>query len=853
MTRPIFTYTVAPSLPQPLQRLYALAYNLVWVWDHEFLELFMRLDPDLWEETHHNPVQMLGAIKQQRLNTLARDEAFLGELDRAWDRYAQYLDVNSSWFQKKHGKEPTPTIAYFSAEFGLTECLPNYSGGLGILSGDHIKSASDLGVPLMGVGLLYQQGYFSQYLNADGWQQERYPENDFYTLPIQIERDKDDKPITVSIEYPGRNVVAQIWRVQAGRIPVFLLDTNISANAQEDQDITDQLYGGDREMRIKQEIMLGIGGYRALCAVGMKPTVCHMNEGHSAFLSLERSRQLMKENNLTFAEAREVTTAGTVFTTHTPVPAGNDYFTPVLMDKYFTDFYKKCGVSRKDFLGLGRRDVNNDAEDFCMTILALRMSAYSNGVSKLHGDVSRAMWQNVWPGIPASDTPIGSITNGVHAPSWVSRDMAGLFERYLGPHWKDEMDEIALWSLVHRIPDEELWRTHERRRERLVAFARQRLRLQLEARGALRTEVAQAAEVLNPDALTIGFARRYATYKRAALLLRDAERIKHILGDKHRPVQIIFAGKAHPMDNPGKELIRQIIHFERQPEVRRRMVFIEDYDMVVARYLVQGVDVWLNTPRRPLEASGTSGMKASVNGAINLSVLDGWWVEGFNANTGWAIGRGEEYGDETYQDDVESNALYDLLEKELVPLFYSRGADGLPRGWISKMKTSMREICPVFNTNRMVRQYTEEYYLPAHTRQSSLVGSQLQGAKSLAAWRTKMQQHWPNVKIVEVKADGKEGMKVGESLDVRAKVDLGGLIPDDVSVELYHGTLNANGEIVKPTVVAMSPSGKLKGTMVEFSGTITLDSSGRHGYTVRILPHHRDIDNPRKQGMVLWA
>lgn len=853
MTRPIYTYTVAPSLPQSLQKLYQLAYNLVWVWDHELLELFMRLDADLWEGTHHNPVQMLGAIKQEQLNTLSRDDAFLAQLERAWERYTQYVDASSSWFQKKHGKESRPTIAYFSAEFGITEAVPNYSGGLGILSGDHIKSASDLGIPLVGVGLLYQQGYFSQYLNADGWQQERYPENDFYTLPIQIERDKDGKPITVTVEYPGRNVVAQIWRVQAGRVPVFLLDTNIPVNSQEDQDITDQLYGGDREMRIKQEIMLGIGGYRALCAVGMKPTVCHMNEGHSAFLAVERCRQLMKENNLSFIEAREATIAGTVFTTHTPVPAGNDFFSPQLMDKYFADMYKKCGVPRKEFLGLGRRDANNDAEDFCMTILALRMSAYSNGVSKLHGDVSRAMWQNVWPGIPVHDTPIASVTNGVHAPSWVSRDMAGLFERYLGPRWKDDIDEYALWSFVHRIPDEELWRTHERRRERLVAFARQRLRSQLESRGALRTEVAQAAEVLNPDALTIGFARRYATYKRATLLLRDAERIIRILNDKDRPVQIIFAGKAHPHDNPGKEFIREIIHFERQPEVRRRMVFIEDYDMVVARYLVQGVDVWLNTPRRPLEASGTSGMKASVNGAINLSVLDGWWVEAFNVNTGWAIGRGEEYGDETYQDEVESHALYDLLEKELVPLFYNRGADGLPRGWISKMKTSMREICPVFNTNRMVKQYTENYYLPAHSRHTSLAGNQLQGAKALASWRTKVQQGWPGLKIVEVKADGKEGMKVGESLDVQAKLDLGGLKPDDVSVELYHGMLNSNGEIVKPTVVPMSAAGKPKGTVYEFSGTIKSESSGRHGYTVRVLPHHVDIDNPCKQGLALWA
>ena len=853
MTRPVFTYSIAPSLPEPLQRLYALAYNLVWVWDHELLELFMRLDPELWDESHHNPVQMLGAIKQVRLNTLSRDEAFLGELDRAWERYGQYLDVSASWFQKQHGKSNSPAIAYFSAEFGLTECLPIYSGGLGILSGDHIKSASDLGVPLVGVGLLYQQGYFIQYLNADGWQQERHPENDFYTLPIQIEKDKDDKPITVTVEFPGRNIVAQVWRVQAGRIPVFLLDTNIPQNSQEDQDITDQLYGGDREMRIKQEIMLGIGGYRALCVLGLKPTVCHMNEGHSAFLSLEQCRQLMNENGLSFAEAREAATAGAVFTTHTPVPAGNDYFTPVLMDKYFSDFYKKCGLTRKEFLGLGRRDPNNDSEDFCMTILALRMSVYSNGVSKLHGQVSRAMWQNVWPGIPVRDTPIGSITNGVHVPSWVSRDIGGLFERYLGPRWKEDMNETALWSFVHRIPDEELWRTHERRRERLVAFARQRLRTQLESRGALRTEVAQASEVLNPDALTIGFARRYATYKRATLLLRDAARLIRILGDKDRPVQFIFAGKAHPMDTPGKDLIREIIHFERQPEVRRRMVFIEDYDMVVARYLVQGVDVWLNTPRRPLEASGTSGMKAAVNGALNLSVLDGWWVEACNVNTGWAIGRGEEYGDDKYQDEVESNAIYDLLEKELVPLFYNRGADGLPRGWISKMKTSMREICHVFNTNRMVRQYTEEYYLPAHARYTSLTTEKLHGARSLAQWRSKIQQCWPAVRIVETKSDGQKGMKVGESLDVRARVDLGSLTPADISVELYHGSLNSDGEIVNPIVVPMDIAGKPKGSVHEFLGTIKSETSGRHGYTVRILPHHKDIDNPAKQGLVLWA
>lgn len=855
MVHPIYTYTIAPSLPQDLECLRDLAYNLLWTWDHELLELFMRLDRDLWEQTNHNPARMLGSIKQERLDAVVHDEAFLAQLERAWERYLEYMDARSSWGQKAHHlmDQQGPMVAYFSAEFGLTECLPNYSGGLGILSGDHLKAASDLGVPLVGVGLLYQQGYFRQYLNADGWQQERYPENDFYTLPVQLERRADGPPVTISVAYPGRVAVAQVWRVQVGRVSLYLLDTNLPSNAPEDQDITDQLYGGDRETRIKQEIMLGIGGYRALQAVGIQPAVCHINEGHAAFLSLERCRMLMQAHGLSFAEAREAAMAGTVFTTHTPVPAGNDYFVPALMDKYFADYYKEMGLSRQEFLGLGRQNPYNDFEDFCMTVLALHMAAYSNGVSRLHGAVSRKMWQGIWPGIPVEDVPITSVTNGVHAPSWISRDMAGLFDRYIGPRWRTDPGDYAQWGRVHQIPDEELWRTHERRRERLVAFARGRLRTQLEARGAPPSEVAQAAEVLDPEALTIGFARRFATYKRATLLLRDAERLMRILSNKERPVQLIFAGKSHPRDNPGKELIRQIIHFERRPEVRRRMVFIEDYDMVVARYLVQGVDIWLNTPRRPLEASGTSGMKATLNGAINLSVLDGWWAEGYSVNTGWAIGRGEEYGDDVYQDEVESNALYDLLEKEVVPLFYARGVDDLPRAWIGRMKTAMRAICPDFNTNRMVSQYTEDFYLPALNRYKLLVDNQSARAQSLAAWKSHVRQNWADLDIVTVEADAHEGMSVRDTLGVRVWLDIGQLTPDDIAVELYYGQLDARGEILWPKVTAMSPSGCVNGTRHEFVGSIVPQTSGRHGYTVRILPQHVDLDDPYKTGLVLWA
>jgi len=853
MTRPIFTYAVAPSLPKELDCLRELSYNLLWTWDHELLELFMRLEPDLWEETSHNPVQMLGRIRQEVLHGAARDDAFLAQLERARERFHEYMDSHSTWFQKTYQATETRPIAYFSAEFGLTESMPIYSGGLGLLAGDHLRSASDLGVPIVGVGLLYQQGYFRQYLNLDGWQQERYPENDFYTLPLSLERAADGSATTVSVEYPGRTVQARIWRAQVGRVPLYLLDTNIPANSQEDQDITGQLYGGDREMRIKQEILLGIGGCRALRAVGLEPLVYHMNEGHSAFMALERCRRLMSEQGLSFAEAREATMAGTVFTTHTPVPSGNDYFAPALTEKYFRGYAGQLNLSFRDFLALGRQNPHDNAEDFCMTILALRMAGHSNGVSKLHGLISRKMWCNVWPGLTVDEVPIGSITNGVHAPSWVSRDMAGLFTRYLGPRWREDPGDYALWGRIHHIPDEELWRTHERRRERLVAFARHRLRVQLATVGAPPAEVAQADEILDPEALTIGFARRFATYKRATLLLRNPERLLRLLNEKNRPVQLIFAGKAHPHDAAGKELIRQIVHFSRRAEVRRRMVFLEDYDITVARYLVQGVDVWLNTPRRPLEASGTSGMKAALNGALNLSILDGWWDEAYSSETGWAIGSGEEYGDENYQDEVESNALYNVLEKDIIPLFFSRAQDGLPRAWLSKMKTSMRVLGPQFNAKRMVREYVEEFYLPSQQRYMDLAGSHFQRAKNLIAWKEHLRGRWPDIKIIEVKGDVRDDVKVGDALVVRAYVSLPQLSPDDISVELFQGPLDGRGDIVRPKIIPMTPNGIANGDVHEFTGTIECGTSGRHGYTVRVLPKNPDLVARNKEGLVLWT
>jgi len=816
--------------------------------------LFRRLDRNLWETSGHNPVLMLGTISQERLNEAASDDGFIAHLERVGRSFDRYLS-QTPWFQKAYperGKE-RGLIAYFSFEYALTECLPIYSGGLGVLAGDHLKSASDLGVPLVGVGLLYQVGFAIQYLNADGWQQEAYPHNDFYNMPVWLERREDNTPLMVEVAYPARTVKAQVWRVQVGRTPLYLLDTNISVNYPDDRWITGQLYGGDNEMRIRQEIMLGIGGMRALSELNIHPAIYHMNEGHAAFLGLERIRQLVEEEGYPFAVAREAAVAGNVFTTHTPVAAGIDLFPPYLMERYFAGYWPSLTLSKEEFLALGREKQDNPNEPFSMAVLALHLASHANGVSKLHGEVSRRMWQHIWPGLPVEEIPIGHVTNAVHFKSVISGDMAGLYDRYLGPRWAEDPTDERIWQRVAEIPNEEIWRTHERRRERLVAFARRRLRHQLEHRGAPPVEVESAGEVLDPDALTIGFARRFATYKRADLILRDAERLARILDNKECPVQIIFTGKAHPADNEGKEIIRCIVHLARREEFRRRIVFLENYDMNVARYMVQGVDVWLNTPRRPWEASGTSGMKATANGAINLSILDGWWAEAYDINTGWAIGRGEDYEDYNYQDDVESNSLYDLLEKEVVPLFYHREADGLPRGWISRMKTAMQAICPFFNSHRMVTDYVGKHYMPAIAEYAALTADDLAQAKRLAQWKAQIAKYWPRVKIASVELEGTFEYRVGQDLEVRAQVYLASLDSQDVKVQLYYGQLDSKGEIIEAQVADMKVAGAMGDGSYRFVGEVSCRTSGRYGYAVRVLPYNEALSTPFVPGYILWA
>lgn len=852
MPRSLFRFSVVPSLPAVLEPLSSLAFNLHWEWDPEAIDLFRRLEPDLWEASGHNPVLMLGHIDQQRLRLLARDDGFIAQMERVTERLVRYISHRPVW-PVALGQEPTPQIAYLSAEFGLTECLQIYSGGLGILAGDHMKAASDIGLPLLGIGLLYQEGYFRQYLNPDGWQQERYPQNDFHNLPIKPLQAADGSPLTVRVDFPGRLVAVRLWQAQVGRVPLYLLDTNVPENSEADRGITNQLYGGNNEKRIQQEMILGIGGVRALERLGLHPPVFHMNEGHSAFLALERIRNLMTERHLSFDEARVLASAGNVFTTHTPVSAGSDYFPPNLVDYYLGSYYEALGISRDRFLALGRQNANDPNESFCTTVLALRLANFRFGVSRLHGQVARHIWHGCWPEVPEDEVPIGHVTNGVHTATWASIDMASLLERYLGPRWHEDPADKALWEGVSSIPDEELWRTHERRRERLVAFTRRRLREQRMAVGAPAADVEMASEVLRPDALTIGFARRFATYKRATLLFRDPERLARLLGDRDRPVQIIIAGKAHPADDPGKDLIRQVLHFTRRPDLAHSVVFLEDYDLVVARYLVQGVDVWLNTPRRPLEASGTSGMKAALNGALNMSILDGWWDEAYYPEIGWAIGNGEEYADLEQQDRIESDALYHLLEVDVQPLFYRRGSDRLPREWIAKVKAAMRAICPVFNTQRMVQEYTRDGYLAAADRYTRLATDDAQRARDVAAWQERVREQWPNVRVEAVTAEAASSLPVGSSFAVQASVRLGSLLPDDVTVDLYEGPLDQHDNIVAPTLTAMVWDGADDDGRYRFVGTLECRSSGQHGYTVRVVPHHPDHPDRFVEGLLRWA
>jgi glycogen phosphorylase len=853
MKHPKFSHAfeVVADVPDKLRPLKELATNYRWTWDHPSRELFREIDKELWEASEHNPILMLNRLGRERLNALAEDGLFVARLNLCVEGLRAYLNADT-WFDREYpGERERVTIAYFCAEFGISEGLPIYSGGLGVLAGDHLKAASDLGLPLVAVGLLYNRGYFRQQLSHDGWQKEVYPQYDFYQMPLHLMRDVDENPVRVEVELPDRTVTCQVWKALVGRVPLFLLDSNVLENEPTDQGITDTLYGGDEEMRIRQEMILGIGGMRALRAVGISPTVCHMNEGHAAFLSIERIRQFMNEHGCDYRTARQAIVSGNVFTTHTPVPAGFDLFHPEMLERYMGKTVDATGLPFANFLRLGRIDPHNPAEPFNMAVLAMENANHVNGVSKLHAKVTREMFGARWPGHPEDEVPVAPVTNGIHTLTWISRGMAELFDRYLGPTWRRQPDDPDAWKGVFDIPDEELWAEVENSRGNLVRFARKRLQRDLERRNMGRPEFGLINSILDPRVLTIGFARRFATYKRATLMALDKERLKSILYHPERPVQIVIAGKAHPRDDEGKRLIQELVQFVNHGGTRTRMVFLEDYDMRVARALVQGVDVWLNNPRRPFEASGTSGMKVVPNGGLNLSVLDGWWDEGFEPGVGWAIGDRSELSDPGHQDWLDSQSLYQLLENDVSPVFYHRVDRGLPKGWIDMIKRSISRLAPEFSTSRMVRDYVQGFYMPAARAYLHLTSEGLAPAREALEWREKVRQAWPKVRVQRVVDTAAGSNPLGKEVAVRAIVELGSLAPDEVRVEAVVGKVGPNRDLLATRVQKLQHVEVEDGRHV-FVGTIFCDTPGHQGYTVRVVPHHEHVHVPSELALVAW-
>ncbi|MDP8991842.1 MAG: alpha-glucan family phosphorylase [Actinomycetota bacterium] len=836
------TFTVRSKLPEALAALDELATNLRWTWDRRTQALFRHMDPDRWEAGGRDPKEVLANASLEDLDALARDPGFLEDLEVARRELERYLE-EPRWFQQRAGTT-VRSVAYFSPEFGLSEALPQYSGGLGALAGDHLKAASDMGVPLTGVGLLYRQGYFHQDLDPEGWQVERYPSLDPNALPL-----RPVEGTRVHVELAGVPLTAQVWRADVGRVQLLLLDADVDENQPEERLVTDRLYGGGPEHRIRQEILLGIGGVRALEAVGREAQVFHTNEGHAGFLGLERIRRLITEEGLSLAESVEVVRAGTVFTTHTPVPAGIDRFPRELMERYLKSWADECDVSFDDLMALGHLPGEPPHAEFNMAVMGLRLAGASNGVSLLHGQVSRAMYQPLWPDLAVDEVPIGSVTNGVHGPSWVSAEMDDALSRHVSPTWTQA--EAPAWSGMEEAPDDELWAARARGRDRLVSEVRSRLRSSALARGANPSDAEWCDSVLDPDVLTIGFARRFAAYKRATLLLSQPERLEALLLSPDRPVQLVFAGKAHPADHLGKEMIRHVVQFFRAPRLRHRIVFVEDYDIAVARTLYQGCDVWLNNPRRPLEACGTSGQKAALNGALNCSVLDGWWAEMFDGENGWAISSAEWSDDLGRRDELEADSLFELLERKVVPLFYDRRGE-VPSGWLDRVRASLASLGPRVVAERMVRDYVEGLYEPMARRAETMSAAGRAAARSLSAWKQRVLAGWRDV-TVDTLVGETTPAELGAERTVELVVRLGPLSPDDVAVELLHGPLGPDG---KPDLSAVEmdlvgpddDAGRYR-----YAGRFTCGRAGRYGYTARVVPSHPDFLQPSEMGCVAWA
>ncbi|MEA3211505.1 MAG: glycogen phosphorylase [Chthoniobacter sp.] len=852
------SFNVVPKLPAALEPLRDIVFNLWWTWEGEARKLFRDLDPELWHKTNHNPLRMLQLCKQARLTEVAGDDDFLREMHVVHAELKAYL-ARPDTYGKLRTESPLHKgpVAYFSAEFGFHESIPNYSGGLGILSGDHCKSASDLDIPFLAFTLLYKQGYFRQQINKEGWQESVGLNQNFTHLPLKPAVDKHGAPLVIGVAILGHDVKVKVWALAIGRITLYMLDTDVPENSEEDRQITAQLYGGDHEMRVKQEIVLGIGGVHALHAMGVAPSVYHMNEGHAAFLSLELIRRQVADHKLDFYSALQIVASGSVFTTHTPVPAGNDSFALDLVRKYFGDYPAKVGIDWPTFVSFGQFR-NSASEPFSMTILALRTSRHANGVSALHGRVSQGLWKDVWAGVPQNEVPITSVTNGIHTKTWMSPQFGKLYDKYL-PQWEEKITDADYWRGVYEIPDEELWATHQKLKARLIDFVRERVRRQRERLGESPENIRHANRLLNPEVLTVGFARRFATYKRATLLFSDPERLHKMLASAERPVQFVFAGKAHPKDEPGKQFIQKVYQFTRMPEFESRIVFVEDYDHYVGRRLYQGVDLWLNTPRRPLEASGTSGMKLPPNGGLNLSVLDGWWCEAYahNKKSGWAIGaeipETTEQIDPKFEDEVDVASLFHILEAQIVPLYYAKPDGRLPVAWIQLMRESIRTVVPAFTTHRMVKEYTERLYEPAAHAHDVLSAHGGRKALELSKWKDNIRKHWSQIRIVDVRVNAPaSGVFVGDAPTVEAVVHLGHVAPEFVTVQAYYGE-TLNNEILKPTTVDLGKARKLEDGNHLWTGTVPATDSGSYGLNVRVIPTHPNLTQAHELRLITWA
>ena len=845
--------TVNPQLPKRIGKLSEIANNLWWSWNTEFLRLFKIIDRDLWETCEKNPVKFLKRVSQDRLEAVVENTDFLREYDRLAKEFDDYVTSKNTWFSNKYPENKKDLIAYFSAEYGLDQTIPIYSGGLGILSGDHLKSASDLGIPLVAVGLLYKNGYFHQKINGNGEQETEYNNIELSNLSINPVKDENGEELKIYVKFEKRKVYLKVWQINVGRIKLYLLDSDIDENTPEDREVTLRLYGGDQEMRIKQEIILGMGGTNLLTrALGLNPTVYHMNEGHSAFLILELIKNIIKEKKVSFEVAKDIASSKTVFTTHTPVPAGNDIFPIGLVEKYFKEFWPRLGLDREEFLKLGMKPCTELEPGFNMGIFALKVAGKKNGVSKLHGAVSRELFGDVWPEIAANESPITYVTNGIHTCSWLAPSLKELYNKYLIPYWQDNIYKDEVWENINNIPNQELWGIHQKRKQKLFDIVKENTTNRLRKSGYSYEEINEITSKLNPNALTIGFARRFATYKRATLIFKDLERITQILNNADRPVQLIFAGKAHPADKEGQDLIKRIHEISMMPQFKGKIFLLENYNIAMSRYLISGVDVWLNNPRRPMEASGTSGQKASVNGVINFSVLDGWWAEGYNQENGWTIGTNAEFTSYEEQDIADSQSMYRTLEEKIIPTYYEKDENGISEKWMKIMKNSITSTGGKYSTSRMLVDYTNKLYIPLCNLTKKYYEN-IDNVAEFNLWKKNLYTNWKDIKITQKNNLNNITMDAGNNIDVKCEVQLPNVDVSNVMAQCYYGKILDNGIVENVSIIPMKLSSKNEENKTyEYTAKIELKTGGNYGYTFRVMPKHEMLLDSENLNLVKW-